>query len=314
MDGLPNSVLFFTQAISNYTTNTIKLNTLNQATLKSDGATQLRLAMPVNSYAHMSSLSLHCQCNTFGKEATGTSGADNNAVYALIPRNGPHALIQRLAWNAGGIALDNSTTPYHVIYALLQNMKKGTQKYMSDDKVLQQSIIEPIDMSKVGNDGNGDPLQTQENLHQGQSKHFVVNNLLGWTQCQPSVFPLQIVPEMFLTLQITDKSVLPIQYQGTELGQRTPANTTVFNGTECEFELKDIYFTLEVCNFGNGMMDQLVQRVMMEQGSVSVPYPVWNTFTQEQTGPGGTIRGSVSCMSLDRVYYEIGRASCRERV
>ena len=46
MASLPDSLLYYTQQISNYTVNTVKLNPLGAPTLQSDGTTQLRVAAP----------------------------------------------------------------------------------------------------------------------------------------------------------------------------------------------------------------------------------------------------------------------------
>ena len=288
MEQLPSSLLYYTSSIANFTRNTVKLNTLNTQNLASNGASQLRLALPVNAIANLKSLSMRCTMKTDGVAAT---SGDANAVYALIPRNGPHAVLDRVTWSSGGISLDNGATPYHVIYAMKQNMKKGNQKYMSDDKVLQQSIIEPY--------------TEHANSDHGQTKDFIINNFLGFTECHPAYFDLNLVPEMFLTMQIADKNVLPVQYQGTALGVRTPADGTSQPGfasqNECQFALNNIEFSLEVCQIGSGLYDALTQRLLMERGSIDVPYPQYQVFTREDGTAAGTVRGSVSCMSLDRI-------------
>ena len=290
MDNLPASLLYYTQTLSNFTRNTVKLNTLNQTRLASNGATQLRLALPVNAVANLKSLSLVCTVATTGFPA---STGEDDAVFALIPRNGPSALIDRLTFSSGGISLDNSSTPYHVVHAIKQNLKKGTQKYMSDDKVLSQSIIEPIDLTSNRAINN-----------YGQEKSFIVNNFCGFTEGQ-TYLDLNLVPEIFLTMQIGDKSLIPVQYKHSELGERTPSvgsKNPNFTGTQCEFEMKDIYFTLEVIQIGSGLYSAMTQRLMQERGSIDVCYPQYQMFSQEQSSSGGTVRGSVSCMSLDKIY------------
>ena len=75
-----------------------------------------------------------------------------------------------------------------------------------------------------------------------------------------------------------------------------------FGGTQCSWKLTNIYFTIEVVSFASGMLDAMNERLMNEKGSLDVVYPQYQLFSTDLSGSGGTIRGSVSTMSLDRVY------------
>ena len=290
MEGLPSNLLYLVNQVANYSKNNVKIQTLNQTSLASNGSSQLRLALPVNAIINMKSLSMHCDFSTTG--VGDSTGSANDRVYALIPRNGIASCLDRVTWSMGGISCDNGVTPYHLVYNMLRNLKCGSDKYMSDDKVLNQSVIESIN-------GGG----AYETANSGQSKHLVLNNFLGLTEMHPCYFDLSLVPECFLTVQCTDNSVLPVQFQGTTLGTATPlvANPN-FSGTQCNFAMNNIFFTADVVSIGNGLYDALTQRLLAERGSLDVPYHQYQLFSQSQSDAGGSIRGSVSTMSLNKVF------------
>lgn len=281
MDSLPSSLLYYTSQIANFTRNTVKVNSLNQTTLSSNGVSQIRLALPVNSVLNMKSLSMHGKVST-----TNSTGANDAAV--LIPRGGIGALLDRVTWSAGGIALDNGPVPYHVISALKSNLEKSNDKNMSDDRVLQQAEIQ--DKGSHVNPSNA----------KGQQKHLIQNNFLGFTECHPAYLDMSLLPECFMTIQCAQASVCPLQsvVTGATLGSAVLAANV---GTPA-YSIDDIFFTVEVCQIGSGMYDALTQRLLMERGSVDVPYPQYQVFSTNQSSGVGDVRGSVSCMSLDRIY------------
>lgn len=290
MEALPSNLLYFVNQIQNYSRNTVKIQTLNQQTLSTQGASQLRLALPVNALVNMKSLSMHTTFKTKG--VADSTGSANDRVYALIPRNGIASCLDRVTFSAGGIALDNGATPYHVMYNMLRNLEVSPDKYMTDDKVLNNSVIESINATGA-----------YEVANSGQEKQLVLNNFLGVCEGHPCYLDLNLLPELFLTLQITDNSVLPVQFQGTTLGTATPlAVNPNFSGTQCHFTMDNIFFTIDVISIGSGLYDALTQKLLSERGSVDFPYRQYQIFSQDQSSAGGSIRGSVSTMSLNRIY------------
>ncbi len=289
MDSLPKSLLYYTSQISNFTRNCVKVNSLNQTTLASNGVSQIRVAMPVNSVLNLKSLSMHGVVSTTGETAD-AAGEDN---HALIPKGGIGALLQRVTWSAGGVSLDNGPVPYHVIYAVKENLEKGNQKSMSDDRVLQQSNIEDKDslQEQVGDK----PVPAL-----GQQKRLIQNNFLGFSECHPTYLDMSLLPECFLSIQWGPGSLLPLQPSG----DTTIGDTAHAGGRNVNFSIDEIFFTVEVCQIGSGMYDALTQRLLAERGSIDVPYPAYQTFsttTGKDTGVAN-VRGSISCMSLDRMY------------
>ena len=288
---LPSDLLYFTSQIQNYSRNCVKLQTLNQTTLSTKGATQLRLSLPVNAIVNMKSLAMHCKFQTVGVNET-TPGAGNQ-VYALIPKGGIQSAMDRVSYTAGGVALDNGFSSYNVVQTIKENNEKSINKYMTDDRVTQQSTVEPF---VVGESTWGD-------TNVGQERELTQNNWLGFSECHPCFLDMNLLPEVFVTMQISSNGIVPVQYAGTALGVRTPAVANGnFTGSECSYNLADIYFTAEVVSIGSGLYDALTERLLAERGSVDVPYRTYNNFSSDFSSAGGSIRGSVSTMSLDKMY------------
>jgi len=280
MDSLPSSLLYYTSQIANFTRNTVKVNSLNQTSLSSNGVSQIRLALPVNSVLNMKSLSMHGDVTTVQGDTSGTNAS------VLIPRGGIGALLDRVTWSAGGIALDNGPVPYHVISALKSNLEKSNDKNMSDDRVLQQAEIQDKAVNAT--------------TSKGQKKSLIQNNFLGFTECHPAYLDMSLLPECFMTIQCAQASVCPLQSNVTD----KTLGDAVLNADvgDPRFSIDNIFFTVEVCQIGSGMYDALTQRLLMERGSVDVPYPQYQVFSTISPSGVGEVRGSVSCMSLDRIY------------
>lgn len=294
MEALPSSLLYYTQQIANFTRNQIKINPLNTNTLKSDGAQQLRVSLPVNSIANMKSLTMHTKMTVKGVEEN-PAGSGANAKGGLIPRGGAAAVLDRVTFACGGVSLDNGTTPYYAVQAVRENLKKGSQKYMSDDCVIAQGVLEEHETIPAGG--------------ADQSRKLAVTNFGGFTECEPCFLDLNLIPEVQVTIQLAPAYTVPFQWQNRALGE--DKIVAADNTTECQFELADIYFSLEVIQIGSGIYDALTQRVMAERGSLDVPYPQFQVFRSSSGTQSAT--GSVSCMSLDRIMVvNRGRGSASE--
>tara|TARA_R110000787_G_scaffold6733_2_gene23385 strand:+ start:4111 stop:5526 length:1416 start_codon:yes stop_codon:yes gene_type:complete len=288
MEQLPESLIYFTKRLTNYSVNTVKLQSLNTQKLASNGATQLRVALPVNSIVNMKSFSMVGTVRTYG---VAEQGGNSNTIYALIPRGGIQGLMDRISWSCGGIQLDNGTSAINLVQNTKNWIEKTNDKTLSDGGVLEQSYFEPID-----------PADAWAGTNQGQEKTLVANNFLGFTECEPTYLDSSRVPEMFATFQLANKGVLSVQAENSPLGQSFWVSNPNFTGTECEFEIDDIHFTIEVCSVGSGLYDAVVGEILASRGVLEVPYKTYQSFSTDVSSAGSSIRSSVSTMSLDKIY------------
>jgi hypothetical protein len=240
----------------------------------------------------MKSFAMHADCTTtgIGDSAIPPAAPANNRVYALLPKMSD--LIDRYGVAVGGVALDNQCSHINMIKTLKDNLYKSTTKFMSDDRVLDNATFSPIVPA--------DPWAQSNN---GQTKHLVKNQWPGFfSESEPSYLDLSKVPEVRMTLQLANRSVLPVQYQGAVLGSNTPivANGNFTNN--CEFALNNIYFTIEMISINGGMLEELNSRIISERGQLDIPFKQYNIFTTDTNSAATSLRASVSTMSLDRLY------------
>ena len=297
---LPSDLLYFVSQIENYSKNTVKLQTLNQNTLGTNGqATQMRLSLPVSSIVNLKSLSMHCTMQTYGLNRSAAGTAD--AVFALVPRGGIAAVLDRVSWTAGGIALDSGPSNYALQYTVKSNLEKSSDKYMSDDRVLAQSTLEAAGAYDATSDSPA-----------GVKKQLVQNNFLGFTEAEPCYMDMSLLPECFMTLQIADSSALPVQYEGAALGAPAAIPNANWHGNEARFQLQDIFFTCEVVSVANGLYSKLQAESLAERGSMDVPFKSYQIFSVDTPSAAVSLRGSVSTMSLDRCYGFFRNAAARD--
>lgn len=290
MEALPASLLYYTQQIAQFTSNQIKINPLNSNAIGSKINNQMRFSLPVNSIANMKSLTLHTVMEL--ENVAETAANAGNAVLGNWPVGGAGACLDRVTFSLGGVSLDNGSTPYHVVQAVRNNLKKGLQKNQSDDRVLAQA--------HAGATRQGNAFEAKS------YKEFAVTNFCGFPECEPTYLDLNLIPECQITLQSASNAVIPVQQQ--DLGPFVPPTNT----GKVEYALTDCHMSLEVITIGSGMYDAITQRVMAERGSLDVPYKQFQVFSSDTTdGQAFNCTGSVSCMSLDRIMVVLQRNSAR---
>jgi len=287
MEPLPSNVMYYVNQIAGYSKNTVKLQNINSDKAgPGAGSRQTTVTMPTNSIINLESLALHATFTGTGVAASGGL----KAVYALCPRGGLATLAQRVSWAAGGIALDNGPTPYNVIYAVKNTTENSLDKMLTDQRVLNNSMISGYDVAD-------DP-----NNVKGQRLDLICNEWLGFSEAAPCFLDTNLLPELRLTIQWESSNVVPVQYEGTTVGD--PKSAAVLPGPEqnVTYSLEDMYWTVEVISFSNGLLDAMNDRIISESGALSVVYPQYQIFSVEAQGAGGGVRGSASTMSLNRVY------------
>jgi hypothetical protein len=275
--------------IAGYSKNTVRLQNLNSETAgPGAGSSQTTVTMPTNSIINLKSLALHCKFSGQGIAAAAGS-ANNKRIYALCPRGGVSALVQKLSWSAGGIALDNGPTPYSVIHAVKNTTENSLDKMLTDQKVLNNSVINAY--TPTG------PTDTVL----GQQIDLICNEWYGFTEAAPCFLDTNLLPELRLTIQWEGNNVLPIQFEsGAGLGD-PQAGTDATAGT-CSYQLKQMFWTVDVVSFSNGLLDAMNERMMRDDGALDVVYPQYQVFSVDGVSANSGVRGGVSTMSLDRVY------------
>ena len=286
MEALPASLLYYTQQIAQFTSNQIKINPLNTNAMGSAVNTQMRFSLPVNSIANMKSLTLHTVMELTDQVVAGNAGNSGN-----WPVGGAGACLDRVTFSLGGVSLDNGSTPYHVVQAVRNNLKKGLQKNDSDDRTLAQSHA-------------GASITTAPSTAK-RYKEFAVTNFCGFPECEPTYLDLNLIPECQITLQAAPRHVIPVQGEG-----KGPYEVPT-TAPQVDYRLTDCHMSLEVITIGSGMYDAITQRVMAERGSLDVPYKQFQVFSSDSDGQSFNCTGSVSCMSLDRIMVVLQRNNAR---
>jgi len=288
-DPLPSNVLYYVNQIAGYSKNTTRLQNLNAETAgPGAGSSQTTVTMPTNSIINLKSLALHCKFK--GKGVAAISGnANSKRIYALCPRGGISALVQKLSWSAGGIALDNGPSPYSVIHAVKNTTENSLDKMLSDQKVLNNSVISAYT-----------PLTPTDTVL-GQEIDLICNEWYGFTEAAPCFIDTNLLPEMRLTIQWEGNNVLPIEYEsGAGLGN--PQAGTDPTVGDCSYSLTNMFWTVDTVSFSNGLLDAMNERMMRDDGALDVVYPQYQVFSVDAVSVNSGVRGGVSTMSLDRVY------------
>jgi hypothetical protein len=282
---VPASMRFFANALSEYSTNTIQLQSLNQTTLSTrSGATQLTVALPVSAMVNLKSLQLHADFQTYGLAESSAGAADS--VQALIPRCGIASAVDSVHVSLGGISADNAPNNYALQHLVKQGQECTINKYMSDVKVLENGCIEPYG--------------TIDTATNGQRKSLVMTNFLGFMEAEPEFMPMDLLPEVRLQVRLaTDNSCIPVQFEGAQLGAAAINANPNWTKNNCRLELQNIYFTCDVCSVGDGLYQAMAEKMLEKEGSLDIPFKSYNLNQVAADSSAVSVRGSVSSLSLD---------------
>jgi len=300
MENIPASLRFYVSQIANVQKVRVKLQSLNQTSIGSSGASQLRCALPVSSVLNMNSLAFHARFESespYGESAAGAA----NAIYALCPRMGLQSCIERIQWSAGGISLSSGETPYHLIANMKTDICESSDKYMTDTRVLNNATISPWKNNAAGN-----PLADTK---RGQRRDLILTDMLGWTNGKPEMRDASLFPEQFVEITAAGSHVLPVQGQGKGLGDFINMSTTAaqrfntnFTGNGCNYTLSQCYFSIETLSIGSGLYDGVTEALLEQRGSLDVPFKTFVSVSSPSSSPGASVRGAVSTICLDKLY------------
>ena len=266
---VPANVSYFLKRLSGYSTNTFKLQTLNQTSAVANDVVEVRL--PTNAIVDLKSFCMYA-----------TAACSDNAAgdHFKIPRWGLSSLIRRIEVLSGGNTLSQGFNEY----GLYNAMKSFTD--MSYNKLLVKNVLE-----------EGQMATNIQNNSQGATRYScpVWWNFMG--TCLPDFVDTSLMPELVVRVHLNSDNVLVGRANAGAVDDPLASNTP---GT---YSLSDISFSINTISMPEIYSEAVLARIN-ETGYLELPFD--NVFSfQENLAAGGTgsVRFSVSSQSIDEISF-----------
>jgi hypothetical protein len=259
-------ISYMMDRISGFSTNSYKLQVLGSS---SAGPNQIvRFELPSNAIVDLRKLAFAFRCTVSGANAARLSDANN--------------VIERVSITVGGTELSSGFGKYNVLH----NIKKAL---MAEDRDMLTEHPEITRLTSLQTgvdfiDGSGEP-----------SAEYRIDNWLSFIgECEPR----NIDTSRFATIQIsiTLSAAASVVVQG---GGRVDVPTFVTPaGVDGDYALTDMYATIPILTFADGLYDGMVSAIMQKQGFLEIPYKNYTNHSDV----GSKVRWHAASASVDRIW------------
>jgi hypothetical protein len=284
---IPENVRYMVDSMSNYSTNTFRLETVSADTAQANRIITVNL--PSSSLLDLSSLRMHYDVVCSGPADPAAPAA--NEVYAKLPQNAAQSLISKLEISLNGIAVQMACTEFNTAYNLKQLCKGTVPRNASVDRAIANSEINPNDpVAAAGSAGvEAASLVVADwiGLLSEHSTRWLATDLFGTMQLRITCAPNSVlVPKVF----------------GANMGVGLANANQVANAGAMTYTMSNIFFTVQSSSL-NQAYNRMLRERLAADSYLPLNYKEYYNFSNSNiTGPAQTTRYSLSVASLDKIY------------
>jgi hypothetical protein len=259
-------ISYMMDRIAGFSTNSYKLQVLGSS---SAGPNQIvRFELPSNAIVDLRKLAFAFRCTVTGTDAARLSDANN--------------VIERVSVTVGGTELSSGFGKYNVLHNIKKALLAEDRDMLTEHPEITREKSLQTGVAFV-NDG-GEP-----------SAEYRIDNWLSFIgECEPR----NIDTSKFATIQIsiTLSAAAAVVVQGG-----AAANVSTFitaAATDGDYALTDMYATIPILTFADGLYDGMVNAIMQKQGFLELPYKNYTNHSDV----GSKCRWHASSASVDRIW------------
>lgn len=252
--------------ISGFSTNSYRLQVLGSS---SASANQIvRFELPSNSIVDIRKFAMAFKLAVTGDDHARLSDVNN--------------IVERVSITVGGTELSSGFSKYNVL--------KQIKKCLMADEGCVLTEHPEIARTKSYNTG------VAYNLNGGEpAADYRIDEWMGFLgECEPRVIDTSKFPP--IQISITLAAAQAVVVQGSLAG--TPAQFVTEGSTNGDYSLTDIYATVPVLAFNNGLYDGMTEAILQKQGFLELPYKNYINFQNV----GNSVRWNCSSASIDRIW------------
>ena len=287
---IPENVRYMVDSMSNYSTNTFRLETISAASAQAGRIITCNL--PSSSLLDLGSFRMHMDATCSGPADPAAPVADE--VYAKLPQNAAQSLIQRCEVSLNGIAAAQGLNQFNTAYNLKQLAAGSVPRNASVDRAVAGSEINTEDpTAAAGSAGvEAESLVVQDwiGFLGEHSTRFLATDLFGQVQVRITLAPNSVlVPKVFTAV-------------ATPMGTFLANATQVANAANMSYVVDNIYFTIQSISL-NMAYNRMLRERLEADSYLPLNYKEYYNFSQGNIATGSqTTRYSLSSASLDKLY------------
>ncbi len=296
---IPNSLLYFCDRLSGYSTNYFQIESQNQTSAKAGQIVTFDL--PANSILNLPSFTVH-----FNADAN----AGSVAAGARLPP--VRDLFERIEVSCGGVILSQGSNFANVMARARDAVCGNSFDHVTGHAAIIRKIPDyQLANSVYVNSQNEAPAvptgETRFAYHAWEMEGFM-------STVDPKLFDSSIIPDLRVRLYMATDSVLsasPSVEMGTAVGEfadesvpstdTMPGSSALFGGNapHVKYQIYNIVATIECISLADMTYENLLASTMQAQGYLEAPFKAFHSF---QDTHANTTRFSVATQSLDRVW------------
>jgi hypothetical protein len=270
MEIVPRSVAFATAVMSDWNTNTFRLETSGASTAGPNSIITFNL--PTNAVIDLRSFKVHFDVTT---TAVGT-------VFGKLPAD-TSSLISQCEVYAGGVQISSGFSEYNTACRIKKLVNSSRDRDGSIDGSLSHGVIDTTDAVDV------------------VSVLFKPNIGL-FAESSTRYIPTSLIGDVSVRITLAGAHVLALKESGVSMGTNFSSAGVRANAALCTYQITSIHASCATCSFGPMYEKMLLDRLTMEE-HLSVNFCEYYSFSQHGITSGShDVRFSLSASSIDRIY------------
>jgi hypothetical protein len=259
-------ISYMMDRISGFSTNSYKIQVLGSS---SAGPNQIvRFELPTNSIVDLHKFAFAFKCAVSGANASRLSDANN--------------IIERVSITVGGVELSSGFGKYNVLHNIKKALLAEPRDMLTEHPEITRltSLATGVDFV----DGSGEP-----------SAEYRIDNWLSFIgECEPRNIDTSKFSVINISLTLSPAAAVVVQGGG-----RVDVPTFITPaGVDANYALTDMYATIPILTFADGLYDGMVEAIMERQGFLEIPYKSYVNYADV----GSRCRWTAASASVDRIW------------
>jgi len=255
--------------ISGFSTNSYKLQVLGAAT---GGPNQIvRFELPSNSIVDVRKFAMAFKLAVTGGEACRLTDVNN--------------IIERVSITVGGTELSSGFSKYNVLHQIKKCLMDEEGCVLTSHPEIAR--LKSYNTGDTYGAGEGEP-----------AADYRIDNWLSFLgECEPRCLDTSKFPPIQISITLASAKAVVVQSKSAILQTDFVAEPNS-GAIAADYVLTDIYATVPVLAFNDGLYDGMTEAILQKQGFLEIPYKNYVNFSDV----GSSVRWNCSSASIDRIW------------
>ena len=260
-------ISYMMDRISGFSTNSYRLQVLGSATASANQI--VRFELPSNSIVDIRKFAMAFKLAVSGAEMTRLSDVNN--------------IIERVSITVGGTELSSGFSKYNVLHQIKKCLMGEEGCVLTDHPEIAREKSYNTGVAYTA--AAGEP-----------AADYRIDNWLSFLgECEPRCLDTSKFPPIQISITLASAQAVVVQAAASASIAEFETEPTTADG---DYILTDIYATVPVLAFNDGLYDGMTEAILQKQGFLEIPYKNYVNFSDV----GSSVRWNCSSASIDRIW------------